>query len=128
MIENLQRADLNAIEEARGYHRLIEEFGLTQQQVADAVGKDRTTVTGLLRVLSLPASVRSMVESGKLTAGHAKALLGCRVEADIISIANETVTRHLSVRQVEKLARAASISAPAKRHPSKAVSAVPSSA
>src|SRR5262249_15117172 len=76
LVENLQRANLNAIEEARGYRRLIDDFALTQQQVAEAVGKDRTTVTNLLRVLTLPESVRQMVESGNLSSGHARALLG----------------------------------------------------
>jgi len=86
LVENLQRADLNAVEEAEGYHRLIGEFGLTQNQVADAVGKDRTTITNLLRVLTLPPSVRQMVEQGHLTP-------------------NEIVARQLSVRQVEGRAR-----------------------
>src|SRR4051812_46045532 len=75
LVENLQRANLNAIEEARGYKRLIDEFGLTQQQVADVVAKDRTTVTNLLRVLTLPAEVQALVESGDLSVGHARALL-----------------------------------------------------
>jgi ParB family chromosome partitioning protein len=75
LVENLQRSDLNPIEEARGYKRLIEDFELTQQQVAEAVGKDRTTVTNLLRVLTLPESVQQMVESGRLSTGHARALL-----------------------------------------------------
>ena len=78
LVENLQRTDLNALEEAEGYQRLIEEFALTQQQVADAVGKDRTTITNLLRVLSLPAAVRDMVERGHITAGHARALLAVK--------------------------------------------------
>ena len=65
LVENLQRANLNAIEEARGYKRLLEEFQLTQQQVADVVGKDRTTITNLLRVLSLPDSIQNMVEQGE---------------------------------------------------------------
>jgi ParB family chromosome partitioning protein len=106
MIENLQRSDLNPIEEAAGYRRLIDEFGMTQQQVADAIGKDRTTVTGLLRILNLPSNVVSLVESGKLSAGHARALLGCSNDRDIISICNETVLRHLSVREVERRVRA----------------------
>src|SRR3954465_15705914 len=75
LVENLQRADLNPLEEAEGYQRLIDEFGLTQQQVAEAVGKDRTSVTNLLRVLNLPVAIRQLVESGHITAGHARALL-----------------------------------------------------
>ena len=108
LVENLQRADLNALEEAEGYQRLIEEFELTQQQVADAVGKDRTTITNLLRVLSLPASVRRLVEQGRITAGHARALLAIKDEKRQLEIANEIVARQLSVREVESRARAMS--------------------
>src|SRR5256714_4948005 len=75
LVENLQRSDLNAIEEARGYQRLLDEFQLTQQQIADAVGKDRTTITNLLRILSLPDAVQVMVQEGRLSSGHARALL-----------------------------------------------------
>ena len=106
LVENLQRADLNALEEAEGYHRLIEEFALTQQQVADAVGKDRTTITNLLRVLTLPAPVRLMVERGQFTAGHARALLMIKDERRQLDLANEIVARQLSVRDVESRARA----------------------
>ena len=105
LVENLQRADLNALEEAEGYQRLIEEFELTQQQVADAVGKDRTTITNLLRVLALPATIRQMVEKGHLTAGHARALLAVKDERRQIELANEIVARQLSVRDVEARAR-----------------------
>ena len=105
LVENLQRTDLNALEEAEGYQRLIEEFELTQQQVADAVGKDRTTITNLLRVLALPAAVRTMVENGHLTAGHARALLAVKDERRQLELANETVARQLSVRDVEARAR-----------------------
>lgn len=105
LVENLQRADLNALEEAEGYNRLIEEFDLTQQQVADAVGKDRTTITNLLRVLSLPAAIRQMVEKGHITAGHARALLAVKDERRQLELANEIVARQLSVRDVEARAR-----------------------
>lgn len=105
LVENLQRADLNAVEEAEGYHRLIEEFALTQQQVADAVGKDRTTITNLLRVLALPTAVRRMVEQGHLTTGHARALLAIKNEKQQLLLANEIVARQLTVRQVEARAR-----------------------
>ena len=108
LVENLQRADLNALEEAEGYQRLIDEFGLTQQQVADAVGKDRTTITNLLRVLSLPAAVRRLVEEGHISAGHARALLPIKDEQRQIQLANEIVARQLSVREVEALARSSS--------------------
>ena len=87
LVENLQRANLNAIEEARGYRRLIDEFQLTQQQVAEAVGKDRTTVTNLLRVLALPEQVQQMVESGALTTGHARALLALGAAAFAVRLA-----------------------------------------
>ena len=106
LVENLQRADLNALEEAEGYQRLIEEFALTQQQVADAVGKDRTTITNLLRVLALPAPVRLMIEQGQITAGHARALLMVKDERRQLDLANEIVARQLSVRVVESRARA----------------------
>jgi ParB family chromosome partitioning protein len=108
LVENLQRADLNPLEEAEGYQRLIDEFGLTQQQVADAVGKDRTTITNLLRVLTLPAAVRAMVERGHITAGHARALLPIKDERRQLDVANEIVARQLSVREVEARARALS--------------------
>jgi ParB family chromosome partitioning protein len=105
MIENLQRADLNPVEEAAGYRALIDEFGLTQQQVADAIGKDRTTVAGLLRILNLPSAVLARVKAGELSAGHARALLALTDEADILAISNETLMRHLSVREVERRVR-----------------------
>ena len=105
LVENLQRADLNALEEAEGYQRLISEFGLTQQQVADAVGKDRTTVTNLLRVLTLPAAIRSMLEQGLLSTGHARALLSVRDPQHQQELATEIVAKQLSVRQAEARAR-----------------------
>jgi ParB family chromosome partitioning protein len=105
LVENLQRSDLNPVEEAEGYQRLLGEFGLTQQQVADAVGKDRTTITNMIRVLSLPAAVRVMVERGHITAGHARALLPIRDERRQQELANEIVARQLSVRDAEARAR-----------------------
>lgn len=104
LVENLQRADLNPIEEARGYQRLLGEFSLTHQEVADAVGKDRSTITNLLRVLTLPDQVQQLVESGKLSAGHARALAAMD-HADALSTADQIVSRGLSVRQTEELAR-----------------------
>ncbi|MGH7621852.1 MAG: ParB/RepB/Spo0J family partition protein, partial [Gemmatimonadaceae bacterium] len=92
LVENLQRADLNPIDEARGYRRLIDEFQLTQQQVADAVAKDRTTITNLLRVLALPESVQRMVEDAALTLGHARALLALEAEDATTRVAQECVT------------------------------------
>ncbi len=105
LVENLQRADLNAFEEAEGYQRLLNEFELTQQQVADAVGKDRSTITNMLRVLSLPPSVRSMVEADQISAGHARALLAVKDAKRQQALANEIVAHHLSVRDVEARAR-----------------------
>lgn len=105
LVENLQRSDLNPLEEAEGYQRLIDEFGLTQHQVADAVGKDRTTITNLLRVLTLQPAVRAMVEHGYITAGHARALLPIKDERQQLDLANEIVARQLSVREVEARAR-----------------------
>lgn len=106
LVENLQRADLNAVEEARGYKRLVDEFGLTQQQVAEVVGKDRTTVTNLLRVLTLPEPIQQMVETGRLTAGHARALLALVEERSKLDLANEIVAKWLSVRETEQRVRA----------------------
>jgi ParB family chromosome partitioning protein len=106
LVENLQREDLNPIEEAEGYQRLIAEFGLTQQQVADAVGKDRSTVTNMLRLLGLPASVRRLVQEGQLMHGHARALLGLSNERAMSELAREVMTQGLSVREVERRVRA----------------------
>jgi ParB family chromosome partitioning protein len=118
LVENLQRADLNPLEEAEGYQRLIDEFGLTQLQVADAVGKDRTSITNLLRVLSLPAAVRQLVESRQITAGHARALLPIKDERRQLALANEIVAHQLSVREAEARAREVANPAPAARAPS----------
>jgi len=108
LVENLQRADLNPIEEAEGYQRLIAEFGLTQQQVADVVGKDRSTVNNMLRLLGLPASVRRMMQEGKLTHGHARALLGLANERAMTDLARDAMTNGLSVRDVERRVRESS--------------------
>jgi ParB family chromosome partitioning protein len=105
LVENLQRSDLNAIEEAEGYQRLTEEFGLTQQQVADVVGKDRTTITNLLRLLGLPSAVRKMVEAGQLSNGHARALLVLKDERRITEVAQHAVARQWSVRDLEAVTR-----------------------
>ena len=105
LVENLQRADLNAIEEARGYRRLIEDFQLTQQQVAEAVGKDRTTVTNLLRILTLPEEVQQLVETGSLTSGHARALLALGAEHSPSEVAQRAVAAGMSVRTLEQHVR-----------------------
>ena len=106
LVENLQRADLNPLEEAEGFQRLIDEFGLTQQQVAEAVGKDRTSITNLIRILTLQPAVRQLVERGSISAGHARALLPIKDEQRQLALANEIVERQLSVREVEGRARA----------------------
>jgi ParB family chromosome partitioning protein len=105
LVENLQREDLNPIEEAEGYARLSGEFGLTQNEIAELVGKDRSTVANLLRVLQLPASVRRMLENGELTLGHARPLLALEDEALIEAVAKEAVEHGLSVRSVEERIR-----------------------
>ena len=105
LVENLQRADLNAVEEARGYRRLNEEFGLTHAQIADAVGKDRTSVTSLLRILQLPTTVLDLVERGQLSAGHARTLVSVDDERKALQLANEAVARQLSVRELERRVR-----------------------
>jgi ParB family chromosome partitioning protein len=104
LVENLQRSDLNTIEEARGYQRLLGEFSLTHQEVAEAVGKDRSTITNLLRVLTLPEAIQQFVESGKLSGGHARALAGIPDEEAIV-LANQIIAEGLSVRQTEQRVR-----------------------
>jgi len=107
LVENLQRSDLNPLEEAQGYKRLTDEFGLTQQQVADAVGKDRSTIANFLRVLSLPGPVRQMLSEGLITLGHARALLALLDDRRMLELANEVVANQLSVREVERRVRRA---------------------
>lgn len=106
LVENLQRSDLNAIEEAEAYKRLVSgDFGYTQEQVAERVGKDRTTVANALRLLKLPHAVRVMVEDKKLTMGHARALLGLDGDKVILLTARQVAARGLSVRATEALVR-----------------------
>jgi ParB family chromosome partitioning protein len=107
LVENLQRSDLNPIEEAEGYQQLIRDFSLTQQEVADVVGKDRSTVANNLRLLALPASVRRLVWDGQLTIGHARALLALGDESRMADLARDVVAHGLSVREVERRVREA---------------------
>jgi len=100
IIENVQREDLSAIEEARGYKQLIDEFGYTQDKVAAKLGKSRSYVANIVRLLSLPREVQSMVEEGKLSSSHARSLIGKR---NAIELAREIVSKSLSVREVEDL-------------------------
>lgn len=102
LVENLQRSDLNPIEEAEGYRRLIEEFSLTQEQVSQRVGKDRSSVANALRLLSLPSEVKGMLADGHLTMGHARALLGLAEPAKMISLAVKIAAKKLSVRDAEQ--------------------------
>jgi ParB family chromosome partitioning protein len=104
LIENIQREDLNALEEAEALHRLLDEFELTHQQIAEAVGKSRATVSNLLRLLDLAAEVKTMLGKGQLEMGHARALLGLD-DAKQVEIANKVVKQGLTVRAVEKLVR-----------------------
>ncbi len=103
LVENLQRQDLNAIEEAEGYRRLLDEFGLTQDALGKAVGKSRSHVANTLRLLTLPGTVRDMVAHGALSAGHARALVGTK---DPVRLAAQITARSLNVRQAEALAAA----------------------
>jgi ParB family chromosome partitioning protein len=105
LVENLQRADLNPIEEAEAYRRLVDDYGHTQEEVATQVGKDRSTVANSLRLLKLPDTVRGMVEEKQLTMGHARALLGLPEVHDIETVARTVVARGLSVRATEALIR-----------------------
>jgi ParB family chromosome partitioning protein len=114
LIENIQREDLNPLEEAEGYQRLLDEFGYTQEQLAQVVGKSRSHVANLLRLLQLPTDVRHMVEDGRLSMGHARALLGCEDPSDMAQIVLE---KGLNVRQTEKLAQRKPGDAPATNTP-----------
>lgn len=104
IIENIQRADLNAIDEAASYRQLMEKFGHTQEQMADALGKSRSHIANLLRLLNLPQQVQDWVKDGKLTAGHARALI---TAPDPAQLARQVIDKALSVRDTEKLAKAA---------------------
>jgi len=102
IIENIQREDLNPIDQGKGYKRLIEEFGLSQEDISKKVGKDRTTISNILRLLNLPDEVQEHVVSGKLSEGHARALLSLDSESQKITFAQEIVDKGLSVREVEE--------------------------
>ena len=117
LVENLQREDLNPIEEARGYRTLMEEYGLTQEETSAAVGKSRPAVANALRLLSLSAPVLAMVEGGKLSAGHARAITSLSGEALQLEAAQAILDRHLSVRQAEALAARLSKAAPEEETP-----------
>lgn len=103
LIENLQRKDLNAIEEALGYEQLMEQYGMTQEKVAERVGKSRPAVANALRLLNLPSPVMDMIKSGDVSAGHARALLKLDDENEIVEIAQKIQKGRYSVRDIEKL-------------------------
>jgi ParB family chromosome partitioning protein len=105
LIENIQREDLNPIEEALAYRRLADEFNLTQEGIASAVGKDRASVANFQRLLKLPDEVRNEVASSRLSMGHARALLSLQDEADQRRIARDVIARSLSVRETESLVK-----------------------
>lgn len=105
LIENLQREDLTAVEEALGYKALIDEHGFSQEEVASSVGKSRPAVTNALRILKLPESVLEFVKDGRISAGHARALLMLDSEEEMLALAEEIIRKDISVRQAEKLAK-----------------------
>lgn len=104
LVENLQREDLNPIEEAKGYKLLIEEYGLTQEDAARSVGRSRPAVTNAMRLLMLTPPVMEMVEKGKLSAGHARAILSVSEPSKQLAAANEIIKKNYSVRKAEQLA------------------------
>lgn len=109
IIENIQRADLNALEEAQGYRQLIDRFGHTQDQLAQAMGKSRSHIANLMRLLALPDSIQDMLRAGQLSAGHARALL---TADDPVGLAQKVVANGWSVRDVEQRAKSAAPMAP----------------
>lgn len=114
IVENLQRENLNPLEEASGYSELIEKFGMTQEKVAKLVGRSRSAVANAVRLLTLPESVQKMVENGDLSAGHARALLAFDDEELLISTAQKAAGGGLTVRQVEKIAQKSTEETPKK--------------
>ncbi len=124
LIENLQRADLNPIETANAYQRLLDDFDLTQEDIAQRVGKDRSSIANSLRLLKLPESVRTRVESAELSMGHARALLALGSHSEMETLARRIVAEGLSVRAAERLAKAskAGTAAPSKKATKKSAS------
>ena len=122
LIENLQREDLNIIEEANGYRQLTEKYGLKQEEIAETVGKARSSITNTMRLLELPREVKELARQGKLSAGHCKALLSVNDEVKQLELAHKAANEGLSVRQTESLCRTAS-DKPKKRSAERAVPA-----
>jgi ParB family chromosome partitioning protein len=121
LIENIQREDLNAIEEAQAYRRLVDELHLTQDQIADAVGKDRSSIANYLRLLKLPHEIRENVAAGEISMGHARAILALADEGAQRRLARDVVARQLSVRETEALAKKAASPSPERADPAKDV-------
>ena len=119
LIENVQREDLNPVEEAMGYGALIERFGLTQEQVAKQVGKNRTTITNALRLLKLPEEILDMLVKGEITEGHARALLGLDDAETMIALAARIVEQSLTVRAVEAAVKRITEAVPEEEKPEK---------
>lgn len=117
IIENMQREDLNPIEEAEGLNQMISNFGMTQEEVSKSVGKSRPYITNSLRLLKLPEEVRDFVSEGKLTTGHARAIAGIADKEKQVDIAEFTIKEELSVREIEKLIKQEH--SPKKRNPRK---------
>ena len=105
LIENLQRQDLNPMEEALGYRSLMEEYQMTQEEVAKAIGKSRPAIANSLRLLALPQQVVDLIREGKLSAGHGRALLALEEESAILEAAQTAVKKHWTVREIEKMAQ-----------------------
>jgi ParB family chromosome partitioning protein len=106
LIENIQREELNPIEEANAYKRLIERLNITQEELAYRLGKDRTSISNQLRLLKLPQIIQSMVENGQLSMGHARAILPIESERDQERLANDVLRKGMSVRETERLVKA----------------------
>ncbi len=115
LIENIQRSNLNPVEEAKAYRQLIDEFGVTQEVVAERVGRDRASVANICRILALPTDVQDMIASGQLTLGHAKVILGIKNSEDRLALAKQIVRDQLSVRKLEQLVKKRSGKAKSRR-------------
>jgi ParB family chromosome partitioning protein len=119
LVENIQRENLNPIEEAHAYQKLVDEFGLKHDDIAAQVGKDRSSVANTLRLLRLPEEVRAEVASGRLSMGHARAIVSLATEADQRRVARDVLTRSLSVRETEAIVKKASTPATDKQVPAR---------
>jgi ParB family chromosome partitioning protein len=121
LIENIQREDLNAIEEAHAYRRLVDELHLTQDQIAESVGKDRSSIANYLRLLKLPHEIRENVAAGEISMGHARAILGLADEQAQLRLARDIISGQLSVRETETLVKKAAMPAVERAEPAKDV-------